>query len=873
MPDAQYWTRVEALFNTVRDCAAPVRAQRLEELCPDDPSIRAEVMSLLQSHDQSTVFLETPAVAVAEHAEIFHEPELLAGATLGRYRIAQRIGSGGMGTVYEAVQENPRRRVALKVMRPAVQHDGRPQSFDREIEALARVRHPAIAAIYEAAIENGRHFYAMELVRGEPLISAARTAGMDQRRRLELFVYLCDVVAFAHQRGVIHGDLKPANILAQDLPAEGLAHRAIQPPLKILDFGLARIRGVVEGDAALAGAAPFAGSLPYMSPEQARGETESIDVRSDVYALGVILYELLTEQLPHDLTGLSIPDALAALETQPPVPLRKRDRRLAGDLSAIVAKALQKEPERRYPSALALGEDVARHLARRPVSARPATPAYRLSAFVRRNRTGVLVASMVAGVMTGLIGLAHRSESRARETEARLQAHRDSTEKLSGFLSRLMALVEGRSGDITLRELLDAASTQLSHTPIENPDASAAAHAAIGNFYRTLGRYEDAEQQLRGAISTRPAQETPDSALLSTQADLGAALLGRGDLAGAERMLRAVLAEQRRQLDESDPEIGRTLRYLGSVLTELGKLDEAITVLRDSLEATNHTEPADPLAIIATLRPLAAALEAAGERDEAEAHLQQALQLRLSAHGPNHPLTAEAHFELGRLLHRIGRVKGAEDHLTASLTILKQVHGPRHADVATVVHTLGDLLRFSGRHPEGESLLREALTVREELLGPDHPVLIANLRSLAFCLQAQERYDEARAHMKRVVDLQRKYLGNSAATAEAAADLAHLDFLRGELELADAEYCEALQIMRKVHGSAHVDVGRTLRHWARVLNAQGRHADAVAALQESIEIRARSLPMDDPRLEADRAMLAEFQAALASVQTEAIPAP
>lgn len=307
---------------------------------------------------------------------------------IGTYRIQRRLGEGGMGIVYEGEQEKPRRLVAIKVVRGGGAADPyRVRLFQREAQTLARLRHPAIAAIFEAGqTRDGQHFFAMELVRGVPLIDYFRRWDVPRRRRLALFAQICDAINYAHQRGVIHRDLKPTNILVD---ADGNA--------KILDFGLARISDPEAGVTTMTDVGRLMGTLPYMSPEEARGIPDAIDVRSDVYSLGVILFEILTDKLPYTVRRRALPEAVRTICEDMPRRPSSDDHSLRGDLDTICLKALEKEPARRFQSAAALSEDIQRYLTNQPILARPAGAIYRLRKFVMRHP------SMVALIAAGLI--------------------------------------------------------------------------------------------------------------------------------------------------------------------------------------------------------------------------------------------------------------------------------------------------------------------------------------------------------------------------------------------------------------------------------------------------------------------------------------
>ncbi len=508
----EHWQRIEQIYYAALEHEANERHAFLSEACRGNESLRGEVESLLRCDAQAQNFIETPALEVAarlrakeQAADIFDTPSLsLIGSSLpeygsspvtsvflGDYRILRKLGEGGMGIVYEAEQQSPRRPVALKVIRGGRLVDKyQVKLFKREIQALARLKHPGIAAIYESDLtEDGQHYFAMELVRGVPLLDYVKgqrltgtQAPIGIRRRLELFLKICEAISYAHQRGVIHRDLKPANILVTDesegpSPAGSSVSRV---EVKVLDFGLARITDEEgTGASALSGVGQIKGTVPYMSPEQIRGNPGEIDVRSDVYTLGVILYEMLTERFPYDIENVSLPQAIRIICEAPPKPPsslwsgtgnRKSGKveRIDRDVETITLKSLEKDPARRYQSAAAMAEDVARYLTSQPIQARPPSAFYQFRKLVIRHKTPfALLAALFALLLGFAVMMAAQSIRISRERDKTSQQEWSNRQLLyaahmnlgvqaweMGEMGRMRELVEShipRAGEQDLR--------------------------------------------------------------------------------------------------------------------------------------------------------------------------------------------------------------------------------------------------------------------------------------------------------------------------------------------------------------------------------------------------------------------------------------
>ncbi len=574
------WRKIEELYHSALERQESRRAAFLGQECGGDESLRREVESLLAQADDTENFLEVPALDVAAR-DLATSTELGAPphpAAIGRYRILRLLGEGGMGTVYEAEQEEPRRVVALKVIKLGLATPDRLRRFRQESQALARLQHPGIAQIYESnTADTGfgpQPFFAMEFIRGLPLRQYAEVHQVNTRQKLALMVRICDAVQHAHQRGLIHRDLKPGNILVDETG---------QP--KILDFGVARVAeaDAQEGDSQptmQTGLGQLVGTLAYMSPEQVLGDPLEVDTRSDVYALGVILYELLSGRLPYAVNHRQLPEAVHTIREEEPASLSSAGRDYRGDIETLVDKALEKDKTRRYTSAADLGADIQRYLNDEPIAARPPSAAYQLQKFARRHRglmagTAAVFLVLLAGVAVstsqairanraGQAALSQRDRAVAAEASAVQERNRALTEKQraddesatakavsdflqNGLLAQASASAQARPGtkpdpDLKVRTALDRAASGIAGKFDKQPLVEASIRQTIGNTYLDLGIYPEAQKQIERAVELRRrllGENHPDT--LASLKTLGVLYRHQGKAAQAEALLTKVL--------------------------------------------------------------------------------------------------------------------------------------------------------------------------------------------------------------------------------------------------------------------------------------------------------------------------------------------
>ncbi|MFN9133575.1 MAG: tetratricopeptide repeat protein, partial [Phycisphaerales bacterium] len=751
---------------------------------------------------------------------------------LGAYTILDVLGEGGMGVVYRARQERPSREVALKVLRAGMLTPRLQRRFELEAELLGRLDHPGIARIFEAGIaamsisgqvggEAVQPFFAMELVSGSPLTDFARARGLGLRERLDLLRQVCDAVEHAHRKGVVHRDLKPGNILVA-LNARGNAG------IKVLDFGVARV-GQSEQDSARAAqhteAGQLVGTVPYMSPEQVLGRLDEVDARSDVYALGVVLYELLSGRLPIDVQGMDLLQSARAISQREPAALTIDGEQAPGDLRAIAARALEKDRTRRYKSASELSEDLRRYLEHEPVRARPPSRVYQLRKFVRRNRGPV---AAVAVVMIVLIGgvvatayqarqatlgrtLAEEREARAVAAEARARDEAETAEQINRFITGLFGAInpeQAQGREPTIRELVDNASKQIEGQFADRPLVESAVRRTLGTTYRGLGRYEEGALMLRRSLELLESALPPGDALTrDVERELVLLLTDWGRFEEAEKRSTASLERVRSQGREQSIDGVRAMLDVSRVLQETGRGREALPLLERAVEVSGRVMPEDDAERVTALHNLGTALKDYGQLARGIPLLREALALRERIHGPEHPFTLYTMNNLGAALHRDGKTDEAETLLRLTLERREKILGRSHAATLTTLSNLAVVYTDTGRREAALPLQERAFAGWTNSLGESHPKTLTAMANLAYMYDDGGRLDDAERLFRRALTLQSASGNADAELLGTMNNLAMLLVRRGNLVEAESTYRDLLDLCGKTLPPEHMYVG------------------------------------------------------------------
>jgi len=697
---------------------------------------------------------------------------------IGPYRLLEKLGEGGMGAVYLAEQEKPvRRRVAIKVIKLGMDTKEVIARFEAERQALAMMNHPNVAQVYDTgATDQGRPYFVMEHVGGVSITDYCDRHQLSTRERLELIVPVCQAVHHAHQRGIIHRDLKPSNVL--------VTLQDGSPMPKVIDFGVAKaIEHRLSDKTVHTEQGRLIGTPEYMSPEQAEMTGLNIDTTTDVYSLGVILYEVLTGTLPFERATL-LDAGLTEMhriirESAPPLPstrvgsLRKE---LRGELDWITMRAMEKDRTRRYQSASELAADIERYLANEPVLARRPSTTYQLRKLVVRHkvRFGLLV--LLTLTLIGFAATMSIQADRIARERDRANQEAETAQQVSSFLVGLFEVPdpsESKGNTITAREILDKGAAEIREELSDQPLVQARLMSTMGTVYQELGLLEPAGRLLEEALETKQAVLGPEHQDVARDLQL----LGRqrrvsGKFDEARDLCERALAIQERTLGPDAVEVSYSLNSLACVLTLTDRMDEAQPLFERSLAIREQALGPDDPDVASALNDLSTMLCMKGDFEEARPLLERSIEIQERTEGSDHPIVAVSLQNLGALLASIGDEEAARPVLARALAIQEKVLGPDHPEIARVLCNLGCLSRDQGDHQEARRLFERAHAIIRDGLGPDHPEIVFPLSEMGRLCREEGSYGEAQRLYQRAWEVAESAYG--PGDSQAMAMLRHL---------------------------------------------------------------------------------------------------
>jgi serine/threonine protein kinase/Tfp pilus assembly protein PilF len=846
------WQKLKGLCDLALQREPGQRASFLAEACAEDDELRREAESMIARATSGGGILDGPIWKdfglEADPGDVVVEAVQPIPETIGRYRILRVIGEGGMGVVYEAEQDQPRRRVALKVIRPGLASVQMLRRFDRESQALARLHHVGIAQIYEAGSTQTNHgpqpYFAMEFIHGTPLRHYADSHHLGAKERLEIMAKVCEAVEHAHQNGIIHRDLKPGNILVDETG---------QP--KILDFGVARL---TDSDAQVTKQTDLGqliGTLAYMSPEQVLGDPGQLDSRSDVYALGVILYELLAQRRPYEISDQLL-DAVRTIREEDPKRLSSISRAFRGDVETIVAKALEKDKARRYVSAAAMQADIRRYLADEPITARPASTIYQLQKFAQRHKALVSATAIVFLVLVAGIVVSTREAVKARRAEQISEAVNDFLQ--NDLLAQASASTQASPSTkpdphLEVRTVLDRAAAKIGGKFDKEPQVEAAIRSTIGQTYGDLGLFNEAQTQLEGAVDLYRTSLGPKNAkTLKTMSELGRTAFDQGKYAEAEALLTQALDIQRSVVGSESPDTLYSMNNLAEVYRVERKYGPAETLHSQTLEIRRRVLGPEHLSTLGSMGNLAIVYYLEGKVPQAEALQSQTLETERRVLGAEHPRTLISMNNLANMYDEHGKRAQAEALYREALEIQRRVLGPEHGATLMSMDNLASLLIEQGKYMEAEALESQAVEIRRRVAGPGEVHSLVGMENLAEAYTLRAKYPQAEALYGHIEENARRTLGQDHPfTLGQPANLASMYQRQGKYELAGTYAAQALAGRRRALGADDPSTMASQADLALAYVSQGKFAVAEPLSREALETEKKIQPDDWQRYRAE----------------------
>jgi serine/threonine-protein kinase len=861
--DSTRWQRIQDLFHHTADLPRSEQRSFLQSECGQDENLMAEVLAMLEEDARGASLLDRDLAQVAQ--ETLEKAGLppLGAQEFGPYRMQKVLGEGGMGVVYLAERVDLGSLVAIKVLRDAWLSPARRDRFTVEQQTLAQLNHPSIARLYDAdTLADGTPWFVMEYVEGLPLTEYCNNKHCSIEERLQLFSSVCEAVQYAHSHAVIHRDLKPSNIFVKP-----------DGTVRLLDFGIAKQLESLDGpvDQTMTGLRLL--TPAYAAPEQIRGDR--VGIQTDVYSLGVILYELLSGGLPFDLSNRTPSEAATIIVEQEPAKPSVAARRMGersgahgpsasqtawADLDVLCLTAMHKDLQRRYRSVEALIRDIDHYLKAEPLEARPDTVRYRLGKFVRRNRRPVGVAATVITLVVGLVIFFTVRLAIARNA-ALAEAAR--TQRIQQFMTNLFQggdEAAGPSDSLRVVTLLDR-GVQEAQTLGADPKVQAELYQNLGSIYQKLGKFDRAESLLRSALEQRKSLFGADSAeAAESLVALGLLRADQAQLDEAERLVRQGLDLSQKHLPPNHPAVAKATFALGKVLEDRGSYDQAIQQLDEAvrLQSASGAASSD---LAASLSELANSHFYAGHYETSDSLNRRVLEMQRQLYGEHHPLVADTLINLGSIQFQLGHYAEAERFARQALEVVQAWYGKDHPETADTMTILAQSLTFQKRYDEATAILQQSLAILEHAYGPVHPRVAFALNELGNAAKRQGKLDDAETDFSRALNIYRSvYHDKHYLICVALSNLAGVYADRKEYVRAERLLRDALQRYASLIAPDHVNVGIARIRLGNALLGEHRYAEAEVESRAGCEILARKVSSSSWLRTAREDLVTEYEA-------------
>ncbi len=862
--NAERWNQVQTLFKEILELDYDSRVTRLNNVRDTDEELFREIQSLLAADADHTSILDGFALESIDISGLF-SPD---GTRVGPFEIERLIGSGGMGNVYLAkrVEGGFEQTVALKLIKYGMDTEQILRRFESERRILARLQHPNIARLVDGGIKNdGRPWFAMDYVKGEPIDDYCNGKDLEIEKRLTLFLTVLSAVHYAHRNLIVHRDLKPQNIIVHQ---DG---DSVQ--VKLLDFGIARLLTEEEDQTELTkeGVRPM--TRNYASPEQLKGEL--VTTASDIYSLGVILYELLTGRRPYEQGELSSGEFEKLICTSEPTKpsqavskgaekvgmgpdktqKKSLKKQLAGDLDMICLKALRLEPERRYNTTDQFAEDIKRYLTQQPVLARPVSKRYLAQKFIRRHTVGVIATMLLLlSLVGGIVAFAWQYRVAALERD-RAQREADTATEIAGFLQGLFEVADpaiSRGDTITARQLLERGSRQIEQELAEQPMVLARMLDVLGNVYFSLWMLEESESMFEKSLNIRQKEKSTSEGSLEVATslyNLGRVSTVKGAFDRADSMLSQTLVIRQSALEENHSDIAKTLVAIAQLQNKRGKYETAEKKYFEALSMLelSQDDKDSGLQIAGIKNNIGDLFRETGEFERSETYLRQALEYNRDYYKGDHPSLGANMNNLAMVLAGLAKYKEAKELFLASMEMYKRLYGEMHPKTALSMNNYSGFLKDREEYIEAETYQRQALDIFLEKLGEDHPYIPMCYNNLANLRDDQGDYETAGEYHEKALERYRAIYGSEHDNvANSLSNLGSLRLNQERYKEAESHFREALRIDSKAFGEAHPYVAMDYQSVGITLFELGKYTEAEEHLVKSVALNKTVLGETHP---------------------------